>query len=95
MHFTHFDITLRIHQQILWLQISVYEIQRVEIFESQEDLSRVKPRMWLAVNIQNLNFHHPHSKVEVESKQTPAPGYNSTTACAWLLIRNQHFRNTS
>ena len=38
-----FQVALLINQNILWLQISVNNVQRVQILEHEGDLGRIKP----------------------------------------------------
>lgn len=46
---TYLDIAHVVDKQVLWLQVSVDEVQVVQVLECQHYLRRVEPRMRLAV----------------------------------------------
>lgn len=39
-------VTLLVNEQVLWLEISVDEIQRVKVFKGQDNLRGVKAGVW-------------------------------------------------
>lgn len=39
-------VTLLVDEQVLWLEISVDEIQRVKVFKGQDNLGGVKTGVW-------------------------------------------------
>jgi len=46
---THLDVALLVDEQVLGLQVSVDEVQRVEVLEGQHDLGGIEASVWLAV----------------------------------------------
>lgn len=42
----HLYVTLLVDEQVLWLEISVDEIQGVKVFKGQDNLGSVKAGVW-------------------------------------------------
>lgn len=45
----HLYVTLLVDEQVLWLEISVDEIQRVKVFKGQDNLGGVKAGVWFTM----------------------------------------------
>lgn len=48
----YLDVPLLVNQQVFRFQVSVDQVQSVQILEGQDDLSCIKPSMWLTAHTQ-------------------------------------------
>ena len=52
----NFDVALAIDEQILWFEISVYDIQRMNIGERKHDFRGIKSRNWILESVTPLQL---------------------------------------
>jgi hypothetical protein len=74
---TNLEFTIRIHQQVAWLQVAVEDIGRVDIFESSTELvdkvleMSIRQGLFRADNLVQIGFHEFLDQVAGISIRSP------------------------
>ena len=76
---TYLYVTLLVNKKVLRLQISIDEIQRVEVFKGQYNLGCVKAGVWFTTNKSHNTHAQLTGKITIENKT-----YTQWSPLTWI-----------